>query len=311
MPSLSIIIPTHKRADILVRCLECVERQTVANDVEVIVVSDGHDDKTAELFAKKNWHIPTKFIQIEKSHQGVARNRGVEQASAPLVLFIGDDMFLEPDACAVHLRIHEDLGLRTEDPRKQVLGQKREKSAIPSPKSQVPSPIAVLGFVTWDPSLEINSVMRWLEESGWQFGYPKIARYAGSFLPREIQADFTYTSHISIPAEIAKRFPFREDVSLYGWEDIEWGMRFRDAGVRLFYEPNARVLHHHHLTLEQSLQRMEILGQSIVFYANITPEFRKKLTPWKLAVSRLLSLLPTIDGLHRRAFLRGIKERRK
>lgn len=306
-PSLSIIIPTHKRADILVRCLECVERQTVADQIEVIVVSDGHDDKTTELFAKRSWHVPLKFVQIEKSHQGVARNRGVEQASAPLVLFIGDDMFLAPDACEMHLRVHKDEGERMKDEGQTTINPRNQEILFSSSFPLRPA-IAVLGFVTWDPSLEITPVMKWLEKSGRQFGYPKIARYAGTFLPREIQADFTYTSHISIPAEIAKRFPFREDVSLYGWEDIEWGMRFRDAGVRLYYEPNARVLHHHHLTLDQSLKRMETLGRSVVYYAKVTPEFRKKLTPRKLAFSRLLSLFPTIDGLHRRAFLRGIEQ---
>ena len=286
MSSLSIIIPTHKRADILAQCLEHIEKQTVADQIEVIVVSDGHDDKTAELFAKKTWRMPLQFLEIEKSQQGVARNRGVERASAPLVLFIGDDMFLEPDACALHLDTHRRLITN--------------RSSLN----------AVLGFVTWDPSLEINPVMRWLEESGWQFGYPKIRKYSNSFLPQNMQANFTYTSHVSLHTTAAKRFPFREDALLYGWEDIEWGMRLRDAGVRLFYEPKAKVLHHHHLTPEQSLKRMETLGQSVVRMANVVPEFRKKIVPWRLMINRLLSFLPTINGLHRRALLRGIRSAR-
>src|SRR5205823_1924992 len=104
--------------------------------------------------------------------------------------------------------------------------------------------------------LKMNRVMRWLEKYGWQFGYPKSESYAHDFLPTDIQHRFTYTSHISLPTETAKRYPFLEDVSLYGWEDIEWGMRLRDAGIRLFYEPDARAFHHHPMTLEQSLKRM-------------------------------------------------------
>ncbi|MDD4628088.1 MAG: glycosyltransferase [Candidatus Peribacteraceae bacterium] len=306
MSSLSIIIPTHRRADILAQCLEHIERQTVADQIEVIVVSDGHDDKTAELFAKKTWRMPLQFLEIEKSQQGVARNRGVERASAPLVLFVGDDMFLAPDACEAHVCAHAQWKMENGKWK----NTDEENKGIHYPLSIIHSRVAVLGFVTWDPSLEINSVMRWLEESGWQFGYPKIRKYAGAFLPTDIQADFTYTSHISLPTAIARQFPFREDALLYGWEDIEWGMRLRDAGVHLFYEPKAKILHHHHLTPEQSLKRMETLGQSVVRMANVVPEFRKKIAPWKMMISRLLSLFPTTDGVHRRAFLRGIRSAR-
>jgi len=228
MPSLSVIIPTHERAEILVRCLEHLERQTIAGQLEVIVVSDGHDAKSSSLLAKKTWRVPLQFFEIEKSQQGVARNRGVARASSPLILFIGDDIFLEPNACEVHLRTHEQLAAH---------GQKNA---------------AVLGFTTWDPACGITPVMRWLEESGWQFGYPAIQQYTRAFLPISIQERFSYTSHISLPTETARLTPFREDLSLYGWEDIEWGMRLRELSVGLFYEPNAKALHAHHLTLEDS-----------------------------------------------------------
>lgn len=282
-PYLSVIIPTHKRADILARCLTRLEEQTVRDQLEVIVVSDGHDEKTTELFAKKSWRIPVKFLEIEKSQQGVARNRGVKEAKGDYVLFIGDDILLAPSACEMHLKSHE--ALRTQD------------SGLKT---------TILGHTTWDPSLEITPVMKWLETSGWQFGYPLIEKYVYTFLPQNIQADFTYTSHISLPATVARKHPFREDVLLYGWEDVEWGMRLRDDGVRIFYEPSARGFHFHELTPEESLKRMETLGTSLVRMANAVPEFKKKLTPWKLMISRLLSFFPTIDGIHRRAFLCGI-----
>jgi len=282
MPSLSIIIPTHRRSEILARCLHHVERQTIADDLEVIVVSDGHDDKTDTLLKKKSWHIPVRFLEIPKSQQGVARNRGITAASAPLVLFIGDDTFLQPDTCEMHVQTHKQL---------HAAGHKL---------------LAVLGFTTWDPSANITPVMRWLENSGWQFGYPTIAQHAHGFIPVKTQHRFTYTSHVSLPTSVAKRYPFREDVSLYGWEDTEWGMRIRDAGIRLFYEPTAHALHHHHIDLNRSLQRMETLGKSAVHLQKSVPEFDRLPSGWKLLAYRCAALIPTIAGKHRRAFLRGI-----
>lgn len=279
MPLLSVIIPTYKRADTLKVCLEHLEQQTIARDIEVIVVSDGHDDKTAALFANGAWHVSVQFHEIEKSQQGVARNEGVRHAQSDTVLFIGDDIFLAPDACAKHVGVHQSVDM----------------------------PLAVLGYTTWDPSCGITPVMRWLETSGWQFGYPLLLPYSHTLVVDELQHRVTYTSHISLPLTIAKSLPFRTDVHLYGWEDIEWGMRLKDAGVRLYYEPKAAALHHHHLELSDSLTRMETLGHSAREIEKKVPSFDRVPKGWKLFLYYLASLVPTMAGKHRKAFLRGLR----
>lgn len=281
VPALSVIIPTHRRPSILRHCLAYLERQSIAKKIEVIVVSDGPDPATAELFQRPatcNLQ-PVTYIAIPKSHQGIARNRGVAKAKAPITLFIGDDIFLDPDACEKHLAVHS------------------------SPTSSL-----VLGFTTWDPACGITPVMRWLEESGWQFGYPKIAEYAGTFVSPERQHWFTYTSHISLPTQLARAFPFREDVSLYGWEDVVWGKALATAGIPLLYQPEARALHHHHLTLADSLRRMHTLGVSAVRMEKLEPELKLVPRGVKLLKYRMASLLPTLHGRHAKAFLNGIQK---
>lgn len=292
MPKLSVIIPTYRRPEILAQCMGHLERQTVVADLEVIVVSDGHDEKASEVLGRP-WLVDTRFFEINKSHQGIARNKGVSEASGQYVLFIGDDIFLAPDACEAHLKMHEKSG----------------KLNVESGKY---SSFAVLGFTTWDPACGITPVMQWLETSGWQFGYLALdhrrATGSGPMIDPSVQHRYSYTSHISLPLEIAKKYPFRTDVHLYGWEDIEWGMRLRSAGVRLMYEPDAKALHHHHLELEASLKRMEILGRSAVEISKVVPEFDRVPRGWKLWAYKILSMLPTMAGKHRRAFLNGIIE---
>ncbi len=292
-PLLSVIIPTHKRADILIECLRHLEKQTIASAIEVIVVSDGHDDKTSALFVQSSFQIPVTFLEIEKSQQGNARNVGTGKAQGTYVLFIGDDIFLQADACAKHIETHEERRTHSD-----------ERVDLPTPRYPL---IAILGFTTWDPCVGITPVMRWLEKSGWQFGYPSIARYAHGPIPKEMQHRYTYTSHLSLPLEIAKKHPFRTDVHLYGWEDVEWGMRLRDAGVQLWYEPAATALHHHHITLEQSLERMRTLGKSAVEIASKVPSFDRVPRGWKLLVYRILSFLPTMAGRHRKALVDQLK----
>lgn len=277
MPTLSVVIPTRHRPDILQSTLAHLERQTAANDLEVIVVHDGVDDNaTRTMIASLAWK-PTYF-SIPKAQQGVARNRGLDHATAPHTLFLGDDCFLEHDACEKHLAMHELCGM-----------------------------CAVLGFVTWDPACGITPVMRWLEKSGWQFGYPSIARFAKKPLPKAIQPNYTYTIHVSLPTAVAQRIRFREDVSLYGWEDIEWGKRLSDAGLHLVYAPDARALHHHHLDRAASLSRMEEIGASARVIERLNPSLRVVPRGWNLWARRTLALLPTLRGSHERAFLAGLR----
>lgn len=273
-PVLSVIIPTHRRPRILRRCIEHLDAQTARDSIEVIVIGDGHDEETAALFAGSPWKIPVTFLEVPKCQQGSARNAGVKRARGERVLFIGDDIFLEPGGCEKHCKRR---------------------------------PGAVLGFTTWDPASGITPVMRWLEESGWQFGYPMLEPYRDTEIPRHLQHRFTYTSQISLPRSVATAHPFRDDVSMYGWEDIEWGMRLRDAGVALVYEPAARALHHHHIEEEDSLCRMETLGKSAMILRDKVPGFDRVPTGLKLLGYRIPSLLPTMAGKHRKAFLRGLE----
>ena len=295
---LSVIIPTHKRAPILDRCLEHLEKQTIKDDIEVIVVNDDGTNET-EAVCKKERSIPIRYLAVPPCHQSAARNQGLAIAQGDVCLFIGDDILLAPNACQVHREAHEKLASY----KLQVTNSKLKTCNL-KPKTTS----AVLGFSTWDPALDINKTMRWLEQSGWQFGYPKIAQYAGAAIPSRIQHRFSYTSHISLPTDVAKEHPFRDDVALYGWEDIEWGLRLKKAGISLLYEPTAKAFHHHHITREQSLKRMETIGRSALTIEQLVPELNVVPKGLKRMAYCILSCLPTLAGRHRRAFLRGINE---
>lgn len=283
-PLLSIVIPTHKRAGILKTCLEHIARQTIADQLEVIVVSDGPDDETKLITDSGKLTVNIKFFDIPKSQQGVARNRGVKEATGKYILFIGDDIFLASDACERHVEIQKNLAAHS---------------------SQL---IATLGHTTWDPACGMTPTMVWLEKSGWQFGYGQLTPHA--MIDPKRQERFTYTSQISLPTDIAKKFPFREDVTLYGWEDIEWGFRLKEAGIGLYYESDAKALHHHHVTMEDSLKRMEILGKSAVIMDELNPKLKLRPIGFKLWKYRAAALFPNMRGLHSKAFLRGVSSPR-
>jgi glycosyltransferase involved in cell wall biosynthesis len=289
---ISIIIPTHNRAQILRQTLDHIEKQTIRDRLEVIVVSDGPDQKTTEMIQHCSWDFPLHYFAIPKSQQGRARNEGVKKAKGEYVLFIGDDIFLKQNACEIHLNAHSGA-LQTKD-------------------SNLKSYIAVLGHTTWDPAVGITPVMDWLEKTGWQFGYFKIKKYTHGFIPKHIQHRFTYASHVSLPSRIAWKYPFRDDINAYGWEDIEWGLRLQEADIPLYYEPDAKALHHHKIELDQSLKRMHIIGKSIEHVTRASAKMNDRLPRGlKWHAYRAISLLPTMRGRHYRSFLEGMRNMEK
>src|SRR4051794_27416912 len=107
-PRLSVVIPSYDRREALGRCLEALGRQTAdPSAFEVVVVLDGSTDGSAEMLAGLR---PRHALRVErKANGGVAsaRNRGLELAAAPVVLFLDDDIVATPGLVEAHLRAHE------------------------------------------------------------------------------------------------------------------------------------------------------------------------------------------------------------
>ena len=62
MIQLSIIIPTHKRPEILRKCLKHIEQQTIKDQIEVIVVSDGLDEEAREVVENGKWKMENLWM---------------------------------------------------------------------------------------------------------------------------------------------------------------------------------------------------------------------------------------------------------
>ncbi|MFH0838557.1 MAG: glycosyltransferase family A protein, partial [Patescibacteria group bacterium] len=188
---LSVIIPTHNRADILELCLNKITRQEGVS-FEVIVVDDGSTDHTAKVVTGFKNVI---YIKQKASHQGTARNKGAKKATGDILVFIGDDILAEPGFLMQHANIH------TLNPDESVV---------------------VLGYTTWDPFLEITPYMEFLESSGWQFAYHLLKP---GFTDRPEPYRFFYTSNISLKKSLFDKEKFNTKFKEYGWEDIELGYR--------------------------------------------------------------------------------------
>ena len=111
----------------LKKALKALVGQTLERDeFEVIVVDDGSTDATHQVVDLFKEDLQLTYLYQENAGIAVAKNRGIEQARAPILLFMDDDDIASPGLLEEHLRSHA----RYPDPAIAVLGRTDLSSPI-------------------------------------------------------------------------------------------------------------------------------------------------------------------------------------
>jgi glycosyltransferase involved in cell wall biosynthesis len=92
-PRISVVVCSYNGAATLAECLEGVTRLRYP-DYEVIVISDGSTDETAEIAAG---FAGVRVIETAQLGLSAARNAGFAAASGEIVAYIDDDALPDPD----------------------------------------------------------------------------------------------------------------------------------------------------------------------------------------------------------------------
>jgi glycosyltransferase involved in cell wall biosynthesis len=87
---ISVIVPCYNEEHNIDKCLQTLSHQSI-DDYEIIVIDDGSTDGTKEIAKKFN----VRFL--EQSHCGpaAARNRGAQEATGTILVFVDADMFFD------------------------------------------------------------------------------------------------------------------------------------------------------------------------------------------------------------------------
>ena len=232
--TLSIVIPTYNRKEILQKCLNHLFDQTYPRHIyEIIVIDDGSNDGTGAMVDAISLDAPVAIRHLRQKKEGpaAARNKGIRAANGKIVLFLGDDMIAAQNLIEEHILWHN----RYQD-----------------------EPVGVLGRITWSGEIEVTPFMRWLENGGPQFSFGKLEGAT------EADArDFFYSSNISIKKNllVSKGEFFDEEFPYAAYEDFELGHRLKKAGMVLKYNKNAITFHYHYTSLFSACRRMVIVGE--------------------------------------------------
>jgi glycosyltransferase involved in cell wall biosynthesis len=278
MPSLDIIIPVHNRPEVLEQALACLKDQQIPPgwQINAIVANDGMHPEITQVIhdvsaTNPSWLTCTR-VDIAKSGIASARNAALKVSSAPLILLLGADILLRPQALAKHLAFH---------------AQHPEIEA------------AALGGVTWDPRLSPTPFMEWMTHGGPQNDFDSIL---GQVVVDS--ARYFYASNLSLKSAFLPKPAFDLDYKTYGYEDFDLGQRLTRRGLKLFFLPQALGLHHHFYSVADIYKRQRAVGKnSLIFQSKhklpdlprLTPKRRIKLQLWKIGggsylVRRLLEI---------------------
>lgn len=209
----SVVVPTYNRRPILEKCLQALERQrwdaTQISGFEVVVVDDGSTDSTVDWLQSEALAFPHVRL-LQQDHQGPAeaRNRGVKAAKGDTIVFIDSDLVVLDGFLEAHAN-----GLQQGEVEFSKTGN-------------TPAPVFTYGRV-------INTC---------NFEAPTSEPYKIT----DFSAAYFATGNVAIARVwLEKAGLFDTQFKLYGWEDLELGVRLKQLGLKLIKCPEAVGYHWH------------------------------------------------------------------
>jgi GT2 family glycosyltransferase len=211
-PVLSVIIPTRDIDIACRRLLESLGRQTLTpGSYEAIVVVDG-DRAMGEAIRNLSVPYTLRFLRQAANGRAAARNLGTSGASAPLLVFLDDDMEADQNLLQAYLSAH---------------------AAAPG--------CLFIGYFPLPPANGPESALDELIRRWWDDQFEERAIPGRAMTFRDL-----CTGSMSLAKELFREIgEFDETIGRgIAGEDWEFGYRAILKGKRLVYTPEAVCTHH-------------------------------------------------------------------
>jgi GT2 family glycosyltransferase len=240
-PMLSIVIPTHRRADLLRECLRAVVRHAPA-DCDVIVVDDASPDGVCSRIAAQ---FPAVQVVRLTRQGGFARaaNAGIRASRGAIVELLNDDTEVHPGWADAGVKPFADASVGAVAPL--VLAWPEGKIIDSAGDRYYVGGIA--GKRQHGESLH----------DGYLHACPVFGASASSGFYRRAALD-----RVGL---------FPESFGSY-FEDVDLAFRLQRAGYRAVFEPASRVLHHVSASYGRSGRRLverQSCNEERVFWRNL------------------------------------------
>lgn len=270
--ALSIVTPFHKNDPSLL--LDILYRQCQGLNVEIIIVDDGSGDEQLTTLVKgiiDGFPVPATLVTFSANRgRSAARNRLIEQAKAPYLLFLDSDMAPDSD----HF-VSDWLALI----------------------NRVQPAIAYGGFSTLQvadtPNLALARALA-------QRGDCLTARARVAKGPLAVA-----TSNLLVRADIMKTVKFDSDFVGWGWEDVDWALRAAKAGFAISHVPIPAT----HMGLDEAKVLLEKFAKAGPNFRLIVQRHPQMLLTQGTRVAKMMSYLPLQNALRQALFTVALNEK--
>lgn len=233
----SIIIPVHKRFDILEKCLQALPAAFDEIDYEVIIIDNNSPNEEKLAFYPVIKTLPRYRVYEWNENRGFPKacNFGAKQANSPLIFFLNSDVIMSPHSGAKTVALLDDpqvaiAGMKLLFPD-TVEDVKLNPGIRPSGKVQhVGVAVNIRG--------DLHHVL-----SGWSADNPKVMKI------KEI--------HMATGAALMTRKNlfnkvggFFEGYGMGTFEDCDYSLTVRSLGYNIVIDPSTYATHYTGATAE-------------------------------------------------------------
>ncbi len=255
----SVVMPTFNRKDSLLVVLKSLGNQSISSErYELILVDNGSTDGTDALISELA--LPNlKYIVQGDSGRAGARNRGIKEASADLILFTDADIIASPSLIEKHLDFY------SKHPNTASVGRE----------------------------IQVNTLEEYEEVKANSAKERTMHRQS----KKELKWYNFLTGNALAPKKILEKAGmFDENFTGYGHEDIELGYRIKKMGVPILYNHDAVNYHWHPVEFEEQCRKMHMAGISTVRFYNKYKDFSIKMAMGATPISMLFYNSFSKDG---------------
>lgn len=220
-PSISVIVPTRNRLDLLSVCMEGVLNTPYPGDLDVIVIDNGSDDPSTLDYLEELSEASVRVLRDDGPFNFAAlNNRAVEQATGDLLCFLNNDIEVKQTDW---LNILAHQALRNE------VGAVGARLLYPSGLIQHAGVVTGIGGAAAHAHRGLSP-----DEEGY---------FHRHSLPQ-------FVSAVTAACMVMKRENFKAlggfdaDRFAVSFNDVDLCLRLRDQGLQILYEPRATLIHH-------------------------------------------------------------------
>lgn len=226
MLDLTIVIIVHNERDFLIRCLESIYSQRTKLSFNTILVDNGSQDGAVDAAKER---FPEINLIRNTKNRGVAfaRNQGIVNAQGRYILLLDADTLVLPqaiDKLVEFMESHKDIGLlgpKLVDARGNLQFSCRRYHTILIP---------LLRRLSFLPFIVRSALFKRYHMQDWNHSEVK-------------EVEHIIGACQLIRQDAQRKVGLLDNRMFYGWEDTDYCIRMCKNGYKIFYYPDASVIH--------------------------------------------------------------------